>query len=215
MTTRRALAAAFVLFFLVAGFSIPVGAIEEPKTNVHFDDTINVQERTLNVTGAGVRKKTFVGDIYAAALYVDSVPFSEALARYRDVDKKTLEKDEAFYATLVHADVAKAIVLRFVRDVDAGDMRDALEDGIKKNMTLDEDAKRLINQIQTDFKKGDRMTISFAPGGETSIGTGGTFGKPVKNQTLSEAVQKIWFGLDPISDEIKKGAVDRIPAMLR
>lgn len=200
---------------LALAAALPIRAdVKEAETGVKFAETLAAGGKTLDITGAGVREKGWI-DVYAAALYIDSAAAKGKLSPYKGKSASSLASG-SFYNDFIYTDMTKALVLHLVRDVDADTMREALSDGLKPHMTYDSKAKDFVGRLKNECKDGKRLTFVWLPGWKVQmIQDGKTLGAPVQSKPLCAALAKIWFGSDPISDNIKTRACDRIPNLLK
>jgi hypothetical protein len=190
------------------------GDITEEETGIPFPDSVRVDGKELSVSGAGVREKAWF-DVYAAALYVDAAALKGAMSKYAGRDTGALRSDATFYNDLVYADVTKALVIRMAREVDAGTMRDAFEEGLEPHMTVDARAKALVAEVNDTLQKGDEVRLEWLTGGRVRMVFRGRIGTTYKHPQLAASLLKIYLGTAPVSDDIKEKAVERIPEMLR
>ncbi len=191
---------------LALGAATARADVVEKETEIHFPDTVALDGKRLEALGAGVREKLWF-DVYAAALYVDVPAIKRALSRYAGRNLDALRSDDAFYNDLVYADVTKVLVIRMARDVDAEAMREAFEDGLEPHMQIDDDARALMHE-------GDEVRIVWRPGAEVQMIFKGKAGKRFHNPKLAASLFKIWFGRKPVSKDIKRGAIERLPEKL-
>ena len=144
---------------LTLAFAISPAAFAKKKGGVTMPDTINVAGKKLVLNGMGIREATFMKvDVYVAGLYLE-----------------TKSKD---YKAIVNSNEVKRITLKFVRDVDKGDITKAWREGIKKNggkyySDLKPHVKKL-NSMMTGFKDGQTLTFTFVPGKGTTVNVNGT-----------------------------------------
>ena len=95
---------------------------------VTFADQVKVGEAPLVLNGLGLRKATLLKvKVYVAGLYLPQKVTDSAMILSHDQDWR--------------------LVLRFVRDVDAGDIRDAFSEGYE-NVMGEAGAKALAPRIQ-------------------------------------------------------------------
>lgn len=219
MRLTLTLACAAATLLLPASFALlpateAFAQVTEEETSVKFEEYTKIDDLELKVCGAGVREKGWI-DVYACALYIDRVAATKKLSKWIGKSASSLRGDNDFYSDLIYSDMGKALVLELVRDVDAEAMRDALEEGIEADTSLDANAKALIKEMDTDFESGDRLTFQFMPGWKIRLDQGGKVGKTYEGKALCVALLKIWLGRDPISDDIKDHAVDWIPNMIK
>jgi hypothetical protein len=156
---------------------------------VQMPDQVQVEGKTLALNGMGIRKATFLKvKVYVAGLYLE---------------KKTSDPQ-----AILGSPGVSQVRMVFVRDVDAGKMRETWKENFEKNCSQSCDAlKPEIQKHQsmlTDIKKGDTViyTISLA-GVEVSI-NGQSRGK-ILNTQFAKLVLTTWLGKNPPNEELKAG----------
>lgn len=187
--------------------------VKEPKTGVGFSETINQAGTELILAGVGVRTKMIV-KVYAGALYVDTAAKS-ALAQFKS---KAAKPDQSVYDAIADGNFAKMFLLHFARDVDSGKITEAFREGLAKNVDLkaadiQKDAEAFLSASKVDMKEGQEMKV-FIKADEIIVITPTGASQPIKNSKLAGAVARIWLGKDPISEDLKKGMVGRLPQIL-
>lgn len=172
---------------LVAVVAVPATAAE--CGNITMPDSVAVNGQTMTLNGMGIRKATFLKiKVYVAGLYL--------------ADKS------GDPSAIVSVDQPWRLVLNFVRDVGAKDIRDAWQDGFKKN-AADQLAK-LQDRIDTlrghmvDFKKSDRLIFSYSPGAGTSVLVNDRETGTILGADFGSALIAIWLG-DPPNGDLKQG----------
>jgi chalcone isomerase-like protein len=183
------------------------GDFKEPKTGVGFSETMNHEGTDLILAGAGLRSKMMF-KVYAGALYLDSAAKS-ALAPMK---AKASNPDQALYDAISDGSFAKLFLLHFVRDVESGKIVEAFKESLEKNIDIKE-AEAFLAASKVDMKEGQEMKV-FIKGDEVTVTTPSGSAQPIKNAKLAGAVARIWLGKNPISDDLKKGMVSRLPQIL-
>jgi hypothetical protein len=195
---NRKLAILFVAAFAVLLINImPASAqVKEPSTGITFPAQKNFGGKSLAITGTGVRKK-FVIKVYAIASYLES---------------GKLDKSRDVYSQLLSDGPAKLLVLHFVRGVDAGSIREAFGEGLKKNIPnynsspARKDAEAFLNSM-TDVNENDEMELFWSQGGNLEVVIKGQSKAKFQNPVLAQAVWGIWLGNSPLSGDIKTGLI--------
>ena len=136
----------FVLLFAGVTLAAELNGVKMP-------DQVEVGGKQLVLNGLGMRLATFLHvKVYVGALYVE---------------KKSHDANE-----ILNSPEQKQVVLAFVRDVDAGKIRDAWGEGLEKNCKSGCDAfKQPIEKLKSmmiDFKSGDQMAFDFYTDKQTS-----------------------------------------------
>ncbi len=144
---------------MIMACAISVPAFAKTKGGVTMPDTVTVAGKKLVLNGMGIREATFMKvDVYVAGLYLENK-----------------SKDST---AIVNSDEVKQITLKFVRDVDKGDITKAWREGIKKNSgKYYNDLKPhldKLNGMMTSFKEGQTLTFTFVPGKGTTVNVNGS-----------------------------------------
>lgn len=190
MNFRRTLCAAALVLSLGTAQAADAVDIE----SIHYASDTTVAGETLALNGAALRKKLFF-KVYAAGLYL-----------------KTPTQNVAD----VMSDAGPARVrLGLLRDVSGESFIEALDDGLKANLTPEKEqavAKEL-DELRTimkqigDVKVNDLVDFDYAPATGTTVSLNG---RPVGNaigggRALYNAVLAIWLGDKTIDNTLKTG----------
>ena len=190
MNFRRTLCAAALVLSLGTAQAADAVDIE----SIHYAPDTTVAGETLALNGAALRKKLFF-KVYAAGLYL-----------------KTPTQNVAD----VMSDAGPARVrLGLLRDVSGESFIEALDDGLKANLTPEKeqavakelDALRTIMKQIGDVKVNDLVDFDYAPATGTTVSLNG---RPVGNaigggRALYNAVLAIWLGDKTIDNTLKTG----------
>jgi hypothetical protein len=170
--------------------SCPLFAAE--VAGVKIDEAARVAGADLKLNGAGLRSKA-IFKVYAMGLYLQ--------------DKQTTS------AAILAAPGSKRVHLHMLRDVDADDFSEALNEGVKDNHSeaeLKSLAPRLailtalMNEIK-EAKTGVAIDLDWLPGAGTQVTIGGRAqGKPIQGEDFYRALLRIWVGDNPVSSNLKK-----------
>ncbi len=181
--TKRILMPAFVSAALAAG----VADGKECK-GVSFPDQAQVEGSNLTLNGLGMRQATaFKVNVYVAALYV-AKPSSDPSA-------------------LLASNAPSELILQFVRNVGADDIRKGWSEGFEKNAKDQPALKERIAELNgwmADVKSGERLTFIRKPGAGLQVNVNGAAKGIIKGDDFSKAFLSIWLG-DPPNPEIKAG----------
>lgn len=165
----------------------PVAAAE--VAGVKFEDTARVAQATLELKGAGLRKRFFF-EIYAIGLYVpdrDGDPLAQA--------------------------GAKRVAIHMLRDVGAERFTRALVDGMRRNhdeaamQSLEPRIARLSTLMAEvkEAKKGMAIALDWVPGTGTRVTIDGRpAGDPIEGEDFYRALLRIWLGDRPVQDDLKQ-----------
>jgi len=174
---------------IVSLASLPVRAAE--LYGVAMPDSVSVDGKPLQLNGLGPRKATvFKVKVYVAGLYVD--------AKSNDG------------AAILASSGSKKLDLKFVREVEAGKIRDAWSEGLDKKENCGGDCAPFqaklaqLNAGMVDMKVGDTMSFLFRPSGVT-VEVKGEVKPEIPGADFARALLSIWLGPNPPNSELKKG----------
>ena len=155
---------------------------------VNVSPTVVVQQKTLSLNGAGIRKKLFF-KIYVGSLYT--------------------ERKVTTTAQLLADPGEKLVRMNFVyKKVDRGDIVKAFAEGLENNspaVARSAEAKAFLSWFTADFVAGDTVDISLAPDGTVAASQNGKALGTVRSPALAQGVLLIWFGEKPADADLKKG----------
>jgi hypothetical protein len=157
--------------------------------SVNFPEQFEIDGTDLTLNGLGLRQATMLKvNVYVAALYV----------------RKTSGDSQALLAS----DAPSALVLQFVRDVGANDLRKGWDEGFAKNSSAQLPALKeriaTLDSWMTDVKSGQQLTFINKQGG-TQVQVNGAIKGTIKGHDFSRAFLSLWLGPDPPNPEIKTG----------
>lgn len=160
------------------------------KAGVQMPDAIQVAGKRLALNGMGLREATmFKIDVYVAGLYLETVSSDPA--------------------TIVRSNQTKRLVLRFVRDVDRGDIVKAWRDGFKNNATVKLPViQGLIEQLNGwmgDFAKGDTLVFTYVPGEGVHVDVNNVHKGVLASDDFARSLFSIWLGAKPPNAGLRKG----------
>ena len=186
---KRARLLAFVAALsapMVAG--LPARAAE--CIGVKIPDSAKVAGADLVLNGLGIRKATmFKVEVYVAGLYLPE------------------KSNDA--AHILGTDQPWQLVLRFVRDVDVSDMREAFDEGFEKAAA--DKLAALKPRIETlkagmaDFKEGHSLSFTNDPAKGVAVDVNGVAGGEIQGADFSKALLAIWIGAEPPNEDLKSG----------
>jgi hypothetical protein len=174
---------------VVAALGMGVAEGKECK-GVSFPDQAQVEGSNLMLNGLGMRQATALKvNVYVAALYV-AKPSSDANA-------------------LLASSTPSELILQFVRNVGADDIRKGWSEGFEKNAkdqlpALKERIAEL-NGWMADVKSGERLTFIRKPGAGLQVDVKGAMKGTIKGDDFAKAFLSIWLGADPPNPELKVG----------
>jgi hypothetical protein len=215
------------LTFLTYGES----KVKEDSTGLAFDKAVkfstDLGAPEMICSGTGVRKKVII-KVYGAAIYIEPVEAKKALGKYipkqmpEDMDDfiEELCDNNQFWGDFIGGEFHKIIIMRFVRDVGSesivGAYKDAFKEYLKDNS---EETKKAVTTFlgffNEEIKDGQDMTLRFSPDGTIFVDYAGKVRGSVKNANIAKALLTNWFGDDPVSSDIKEGAVKYLYDILK
>jgi Chalcone isomerase-like len=152
------------------------------------------QRVRLGLTGAAVRKKAFIS-LYAIASYLQD-----------GVAAKTADQ-------LAAADGVKVLVLVLERDVAGSDIADGIRAGVRLNHAADAFAAELaqVGQVLRTIRldKGDRVTLTSAPGAGLRCQVAGKADAVVGDPAFARAVWDMYLGRHNLSEGLKSALASR------
>ena len=174
---KRILLPALVAVALAAG----VAQGKECKS-VTFPDQAQVEGTSLTLNGLGLRQATALKvNVYVAALYV----------------AKTSSDANA----LLGSNAPSELILQFVRNVGADDLRKGWSEGFEKNskdqLPALKDRIATLNGWMSDVKTGERLTFIHKPGAGLPGEVNGAVKGTVKGDDFAKAFLAIWLGAEP------------------
>ena len=187
--TGRPIARILMPVFMVALVGASVAQGKECK-GVNFPDQAQVGGSNLTLNGLGLRQATaFKVNVYVAALYV----------------AKTSSDPNA----LLGSNTPSELILEFVRNVGADDLRKGWSEGFEKNSKEQLPALKeridTLNGWMADVKTGERLTFVHKPGVGVQVDVNGAVKGTIKGDDFAKAFLAIWLGADPPNPEIKAG----------
>ncbi|HVQ30327.1 MAG TPA: chalcone isomerase family protein [Vicinamibacteria bacterium] len=199
MNTRRS--SAFILAGALAltASSLRGQDVTEPGSGVKFA----AHPGEMSLLGVGLRTKTFLKvKVYAIGLYVADSALAGPLAAH-----KAQPTSPAFYQALVEGDFPKEVRLRFVRDLSAGQIQEAMREALAQA------DKARVDQFVAYFpaiKSGDECVLRWAGGGPLETVMAGQAKGPIADKAFAQALFGVWLGPKPIQDDIKAALVARV-----
>ena len=198
--------AAVLLSLALALLPAAAGAADfvEPRTGVACPE----QRDGMSLLGAGVRTKTLLKvKVYAICLYASDQALAGPLAKFRGQTTSP-----AFYRELVTGDFPKQVVMTFVREASADQVREAFYEALP---SVDRKELDLFSSHFGAPHKGDAYVIRWAPGGTLEVTAAGQAKQPIPDKAFSTAVFGIWLGEKPLQDDIKRDLVARAPQVVK
>lgn len=170
-----------------ASLSLICPARAAELAGVKLADTMEVGGQSLKLNGMAVGKK-FIFKVYVVGLYLPA----------------PAKADKA----VVDPDVPKGFVMEFLRSVRRDKLVEAFTQGFEKNAP--EKAKKAQTQIERfltilrDVKKGDRVTLAYAPGKGSTL-TLMEERESFEGKDFADAFLLLYVGPKPPRKDVKKG----------
>jgi hypothetical protein len=160
---------------------------------VDFPEHAQVNGTDLTLNGLGMRKATFLKvNVYVGALYVTHPSHDPQ--------------------PLIDPGTPAELILHFVRNVGAGDLKNAWKEGFER-VAKDQMAAlgarvTMLNSWMSDIKTGQRLTFVRLPGTGIQVSVNGTVKGTITGDDFSRAFISIWLGKEPPNPELKTGLLD-------
>lgn len=157
---------------------------------VELPDTLQVQEHTLVLNGAGVRSKYFM-DVYVTALYLP-------------------EKSQDAEA-IIKADTVQSIQLHIISSrITRSRLLESIEDGVKASAGKDfpryaPTLKELSDAVNFEVKIGDVFEFTYVPGTGIHFYRNGDLLQVLPQFDFKQVLFGIWLGADPVQKSVKQG----------
>jgi hypothetical protein len=157
--------------------------------DIAFPEHVQAAGTELTLNGLGVRKATFLRiNVYVAALYV--------VQPSRDA------------RTLIESETPQELILHFVRNVGADDLRKAFTEDFAHNPAAGSAAIReqvaRLNGWMSDMKSGQRLVFVRSRQGVEVI-VNGTGKGSIAGEEFARLLVAIWLGPTPPNAELKSG----------
>jgi Chalcone isomerase-like len=177
------------LIFLLLATAV-CAAQDRKCRDISFPGHVQVNGNELTLNGLGVRKATFLKvNVYVAALYV----------------KQPLRDPKQ----LIDSDTPQQLVLHFVRNVGAEDIRKGFSEGFERGGADRSPAmKERITRLNTwlgDMQAGRRLTFVRLPHAGVQVSVDGVQKGTIEGDDFSRALMSIWLGATPPNPELKSG----------
>ena len=177
-----------VIAIAMLAFALVVSATQAAElAGVTLPDSLKVGDKSLVLNGLGLRKKA-VFKVYVCGLYLDS-PSKDAGA-------------------ILAADRARALRMRFLRDLTKAQLVEAFQEGFDAN-AQDKAAQTAsfakMLALVPDVKEGDTMTFAYSPGKGTSLQVDEHELGVFEGKGFADAVFSIWLGPTPPTEDLMKG----------
>ena len=182
-------AKSFLLSWFAVAALYATGADAKDCAGVSFPDQAQVEGSNLSLNGLGLRLATMLKvKVYVAALYV--------------------AKTSNDPAAILDSTAPVELVLQFVRDVGADDLRKGWDEGFEKNANGQLPALKgriaTLNGWMTDVRSGQKLVFTRKPGAGIQVSVNGANKGAIPGDDFAKTFLSIWLG-DPPNPEIKAG----------
>lgn len=186
MKARHNIRAAVLIAALAAAPALHAAEV----AGVQVEERIRIGAQELQLNGAGIRSKLFI-KVYVGALYTGA----------------RMTTPEAVY----EAPGPRRINLHLLRDLDAQTLHEALDEGLRKNLSAAEleALKAPAGQLATLMKsigkvrEGAVVAIDFSADGLTLSLDGAPRGQ-VAGGAFAKALLRVWLGDKPADADLKQ-----------
>mmetsp|Transcript_8022 Transcript_8022/g.13341 ORF Transcript_8022/g.13341 Transcript_8022/m.13341 type:complete len:220 (+) Transcript_8022:36-695(+) len=199
-----------------------VGVQESSTKHVYSSELTGGKK--LSLAGLGVRIKSIgpiKAKVYSVGLYLDRAVAAAKLAKFEDVDEKSLSHNRDFEKTLIDGDFEKSIVLRMARDVGADKMVSALADSVKPRLKSDMGALKqfqtILSEALADGGAKNNMIFRFdAPSTDKlNVHVGGKMQGSIQSPPLVNALYSVYLDEDAVSPTLKNHLAATVPSWLK
>ncbi|MCC4117367.1 chalcone isomerase family protein [Aromatoleum toluclasticum] len=175
---------------LIAALSAAAPLHAAEVAGVHVDDRIRVGTQELALNGAGIRSKLFI-KVYVGALYTSA----------------RATTPEAVY----DAAGPRRISLHLLRDLDAQTLHEALDEGLRKNLSAAELAAlkgpagelAVLMKSIGQVRRGTVIAIDFGAEG-LAVDVDGAPRGQVAGGAFAKALLRVWLGDKPADADLKQ-----------
>jgi hypothetical protein len=170
-----------------------VAAEARTVAGVNLPDSVNVNNQTLVLNGASIRKKLFI-KVYVGALYLASKQ-SDAMA-------------------IVTADASRRMVMHFLFGVSKSQISEAWDEGLRDNTPnasaeVKANFSKLVSWMEA-IDKGKELVLTYVPGQGTIVEVNGVAKGTLPGKATSDAILATWIGPKPgPGDDFKKEVLGR------
>jgi len=168
---------------IALALSLTLAAVAaEAKTvaGVNLPDSVNVNNQTLVLNGASIRKKLFI-KIYVGGLYLAS------------------KQSDA--AAVITADSPRRMIMHFLYGVSKSQISEAWEEGLRDNTpNASAEVKANFNKLVSwmePIDKGKQLVFTYVPGTGTIVEVNGVAKGTLPGKATADAIVATWIGPKP------------------
>ena len=161
--------------------------------DVNIPDTVSVNNQTLVLNGAGIRKKFFI-KVYVGALYL--------AAKQSDA------------AAVIASDSPRRMLLHFLYGVSKAQISEAWTEGLQDNTpNASAEVKANFNKLVSwmePIDKGKQLIFTYVPGSGTIVEVNGVAKGTLPGKATADAIVATWIGPKPgPGDDFKKAVLGK------
>jgi hypothetical protein len=165
-----------------------VAAEAKTVAGVNVPDTVSVNNQTLVLNGAGIRKKLFI-KVYVGGLYL--------AAKQSDA------------AAVITTDAPRRMLMHFLFGVSKSQISEAWEEGLRDNTpNASAEVKANFNKLVSwmePIDKGKQLVFTYVPGSGTIVEVNGVAKGTLPGKATADAILATWIGPKPgPGDDFKK-----------
>jgi hypothetical protein len=169
---------------------VPALALAITVEGTKYENTVNIEGKTLKLVGAGLREKWFF-DVYTMGVYTESGSCNTS--------------------QLIKTDEVKYLRLDMHRDVSAEKMSSTIGESFEEHMPknasaeLKQQRKTFESYFKKECKEGNVLEFTYVPGKGTSLKqNGASMGPVLTGKAFQEVLWDIYFGKDTCCDDLKE-----------
>ena len=184
-----------LLVLIISIITVTMSMAQTEVGSVTIPNTVNFGGTTLQLNGAGIRKKAIVLKLYSGGLYLESK---------LDNAKNIIDADKTMAIKLV-------ITSSFVS---SEAMSEAVEDGFDASMngdtsSLTSEINKFIGFFSDEIVENDVFDITYQQGKGAVVYKNGRELGTIAGMKFKKALFGIWLGNDPVDSKLKKAMLGK------
>jgi len=177
------------LLFITALLLLPMLGQAVEIEGVKLPDTVQMEGKTLQLNGAGIRSKFFF-DIYVGGLYLEH-PAASAKAILADAGTRRVTMNILY------------------GEVDKEKLTDGWQEGFEKNQSRKrmknlQDRLDQFNALFVTARRGDAIVFDFLSDGSTHVSFNGSEKGVIAGADFQQALLAVWLGKKPADSDLKE-----------
>ncbi len=177
---------------LLVSVLVALPALAKELKGVKMPDAIEVAGKPLKLNGMGLRTKA-IFKVYVAGLYLEELTNDPAVVTSKDQTRQ--------------------VQMVMLRDLDKSKITEAIQSGFEKNnadkMATLKDRLNRFTAVVPDLKEGQILKLTYVPGKGTTIKGGSGDEATVDGKDFADALFSVWFGKNPVDDDLKQGMLGK------